>query len=218
MLLVAACPETSADALQRLSIGQRDAHLLTLREWTFGPQLSSLTMCPSCSERLQLTFQVADIRAKPEGEIAETYALSVAGYDVCFRLPDSRDLTAVAASDDFSATRRLLFERCLLTAQQHGDETDAALLPAHVVDAVVERMAQVDPQADVELSLSCPACGHAWQATFDIVSFFWSEIDAWAHRVLRDVHALASVYGWREADILALSPWRRQFYLEMVSQ
>jgi hypothetical protein len=28
------------------------------------------------------------------------------------------------------------------------------------------------------------------------------------------VHALASVYGWSEKEILSLSPARRQFYLE----
>jgi hypothetical protein len=35
--------------------------------------------------------------------------------------------------------------------------------------------------------------------------------------MLRDVHALATAYGWREADIVAMSPWRRQVYLDMVS-
>ena len=36
-------------------------------------------------------------------------------------------------------------------------------------------------------------------------------------RFLRDVHTLASTYGWREADILALSPWRRQYYLALIA-
>jgi hypothetical protein len=49
------------------------------------------------------------------------------------------------------------------------------------------------------------------------VSFFWNEINTWAYRMLRDVHALATAYGWREADIVAMSPWRRQVYLDMVS-
>ncbi|HXI74354.1 MAG TPA: hypothetical protein VNG94_02120, partial [Pyrinomonadaceae bacterium] len=86
-----------------------------------------------------------------------------------------------------------------------------------VTDAVAKRMAEADPQADLRLDLSCPACGHRWQALFDIDSFFWSEINAWAQRVLTEVHALASAYGWRERDILDLSPRRRQFYLGLVS-
>lgn len=220
-LLAAANPDTSPDALAYLSIGQRDARLLTLREWTFGSQLVSLTTCPSCGERLELTFDVADIRAHSPlqvdgGEEAEPLYLNMAGYEVCFRLPSSLDLTAVISSADTAATRHLLLERCLLAARHHGEEVATDELPAEVIDAVVERMAQSDSQADVQLALSCPVCGHHWHPVFDIASFFWSEISAWAYRTLREVHALASAYGWREADILAMSPWRRQLYLELV--
>jgi hypothetical protein len=79
-------------------------------------------------------------------------------------------------------------------------------------------MGEADPQAEVQLALACPACRHQWQVSFDIVSYFWSEINARSQRLLWEVHALASAYGWREADILAISPQRRQFYLEMVGQ
>jgi hypothetical protein len=91
-------------------------------------------------------------------------------------------------------------------------------LPDSVIQAVLERMGHADPQANLEIELSCPACSHNWQETFDIVSFLWSEITAWAIRILREVHVLASAYGWREADILAMNPRRRQAYLELISQ
>ena len=74
---------------------------------------------------------------------------------------------------------------------------------------------QTDPYAEVTLAMSCASCDHRWQGDFDISSFFWSEIEAWAARILHEVHILASTYGWREHDILALSPRRRQIYLEM---
>lgn len=221
-LLGAACPDTPADTLAELSIGQRDARLLTLREWTFGPQLVSLTTCLGCGERLELTFNVADIRVPSpthgeNGEGVEPLSLSVSDYEVCFRLPNSLDLAATADSEDIAAARHLLLERCLLATHQDGEKPATDQLPADIIDAVVEQMAQADPQADVQLALSCPVCSHQWQATFDIVSFFWSEINAWAYRILREVHILAAAYGWREADILTMTPWRRQLYREMVS-
>jgi hypothetical protein len=37
-----------------------------------------------------------------------------------------------------------------------------------------------------------------------------------AKAYLNEVHMLAWAYGWREADILAMSSARRQFYLERV--
>jgi hypothetical protein len=222
LLLEAACPDTPAALLRELDIGRRDACLLALREWTFGPQLGSLVTCPKCGERLELTFGVADIRAlfphRDEGEErAETLSASISGYEVKFRLPNSLDLVAVAASQATDATRQLLLERCIVTAHCDDKETPVHQLPTEVVDAVVERMARTDPQANLELAVACPACNHQWQVIFDIVSFFWSEVNTWAHRTLREVHTLARAYGWSERDILAMSPWRRQCYLEMVS-
>ena len=217
-LLSAAFPQTPPDVLAKLSIGQRDACLLTLREWLFGSNLVSLARCPNCGARLELTFNVADIRVASKAEgVNETLSLSIAEYDVCFRLPNSLDLAAITSHDEATTTRQLLLERCLIAAHQKGEPRLAHQLPAEIVDAIAQQMSQADPQADVQLDLTCPACNHQWQATFDIVSFFWSEIHTWAYRILGEVHTLARAYGWSEAEILALTPWRRQFYLEMVS-
>ncbi|MDQ3256114.1 MAG: phage baseplate protein, partial [Acidobacteriota bacterium] len=54
MLLEAASPEASSDSLANLSIGRRDARLLTLREWTFGSTIVSVADCLKCGERLEL--------------------------------------------------------------------------------------------------------------------------------------------------------------------
>ena len=91
-------------------------------------------------------------------------------------------------------------------------------LPETALQAMVREMERADPQSNLHIRLACPACGHRWQALFDIVSFLWAEINHWAERTLRAVHVLAGAYGWREADILAMSPTRRQMYLEMASR
>jgi len=149
---------------------------------------------------------------------AETTALTLTqdGYEVRFRLPNSVDVTAVTGDRDPTENRRLLFQRCLLDARRKGKTIAAEALPKPVVEAIITQMAAADPQADVQLALDCPACGHHWLAPFDIVAFFWTEINTWAYRVMHEVHLLAAAYGWSEADILALTPWRRRFYLEMV--
>ena len=50
----------------------------------------------------------------------------------------------------------------------------------------------------------------------DIGEFFWRELTVQAKRLLREVHLLARGYGWREADVLALHPRRRQAYLDLL--
>jgi hypothetical protein len=219
-LLSAACPETSRAALAALSIGCRDASLLTLRECTFGPEMASVVMCPGCGQRPELNFNVSDVRVSgaPEASAlpANELTMAVSDYELQFRPPNSLDVAAVIGRPDAVPSRQLLFERCLIAAHRKGEPTTADRLPAEVLDAVAERLSQADPQADLELEISCPFCGQHWRAAFDIVTFFWSEIDAWARRILREVDTLASAYGWCEEDILALSPARRQFYLETV--
>ncbi len=217
-LLSATSPETAPEALARMSIGRRDALLLRLRERTFGPQLASTASCPHCAERLELNFTTHEIAvdAERQDEEEKQFSLSVQGYEVEFRLPSSLDLVAISSSADLHDAQRSLLARCLLYARREGQEAAFDDLPAEVIEAVASEMARRDPQADVQLALNCPQCGHAWRLAFDIVSFFWSEIDAWAQRVLREVHALALAYGWREEEILALSAWRRQVYLGMI--
>jgi len=220
-LLAASCPKTSPDALASMTIGQRDATLLALREQVFGPELAGVVMCPGCGGRLELNFGTKDIRDTEVGFEAEAegaMSMMTGGYELRFRLPNSKDLMALEEQADPDRNRLLLLRRCLLSARRDGKEELADRLPADVIDAVAECMAEHDSQADVQLSGICPLCGHQWRGVFDIVSFFWTEINAWAQRLLREVHMLASAYGWHERDILALSPWRRQLYLEMVGR
>ncbi|MGD1992197.1 MAG: phage baseplate protein [Anaerolineae bacterium] len=219
MLLTAAYPEATPETLAHLSIGQRDHRLLQLRESTFGSQLVSVANCPVCGDYLELVFTVAELQLPHPNNVPSEntpLTLEMGGYEAHFRLPDSLDLAAAADCEDAAAARHLLLTRCLVSASREGEEVDIDQLPEDVIQAMVTRMAQTDPQADVRLALSCPACGHEWEMLFDIVSFFWKEIDAWAVRALHEVHALASAYGWDEADILAMSPARRRFYLEMI--
>jgi hypothetical protein len=215
-LLEAASPDRARAALAQLPVGRRDADLLRLRELTFGPQLVSLAACPACNESLELNFNVADIKATTEAHMLETFISHLRDYEVHFRLPNSLDLLAVADCAELDAARRSLFARCVTCALHAGAEIEPDSLPPEVSAHVVAQMVQADPQADVELALRCPACAHQWRALFDIVSFFWHEIDAWARRMLQEVHIIATAYGWHEAYTLALSPQRRRFYLEMI--
>lgn len=202
-ILAAACPEASSDSLARLTIGQRDARLLALRETMFGPELIGITDCPECGEKVELSFNYSDIHPQPESEAPAELAVQSNGREVPFRLPTTADLLAVNSSEQ-------LLERCLLDRGNH--------LTKDFVPVIIEKMSKADPLADIHLALNCPSCAHQWEAVFDIVAFLWREISAAARRLLREVHTLASVYGWTEPEILSLSPARRRVYLEMATE
>ena len=218
-LLAAAHPEADAGALARLPIGERDARLLRVREALFGPQLDCLALCPRCGERLEASFSVEDVRrgaGSRESDADAIQHIHVDGYDVTFRLPNSHDLVALESCHGARDAEHRLLADCLLEARELERTIVADELPAPLVAAVAQRMADADPGADVQLGLACTACGNHWHATFDIVTHLWTEIDGWARRTLEEVHALASAYGWSEGDILAMTAARRQKYLELL--
>jgi hypothetical protein len=214
-LLAAACPGTPVDELAQRPVGRRDGELLALRRRLFGSRLTALSGCPACRARLEFAFDVEDVEVEGAAAQAGGFGLRVDGFELRFRLPDSLDLLHALTEDEPETCRRLLLDRCLLAARQGEQDRAAAELPVAVADRLAEAMAEVDPQADVRLALACPACGEQWQATFDIVAFLWSELAAWAERTVRDVHALASAYGWSESELLAMHPERRRLYLEL---
>lgn len=216
LLLAAALPERSLEQVAALSIGQRDGQLLRLREATFGSQAVSLADCPQCGLRVQIDLSLDDLHV-PTPEQADPCSMTVGEIEVSYRLPNSFDLIAVARLGDVQAIRYTLLERCLTEIRVAGRSHAIRDLPPDVLEAIEEHMAQRDPQAQVQLSLTCPQCTHVWSATFDIATFFWAEITARAAQLLHEVHTLASVYGWREADILSMSAYRRQAYLDLIN-
>jgi hypothetical protein len=218
LALLAACSDDqSPEELAQLSIGQSDARLLSFREQAFGSQLAAIATCPRCSQAVEFEIDVADIRL-PSVSASATIKLERGAYGMQFRLPNNLDIASLDPEADEQTKRRSLLSRCLLSARHSCAEVSAEDLPAEVVTAIADRMAEADPQADVQFALSCPECGHGWSAPLDIGSFVWSELNARAVRLLSDVHVLASAYGWSEADILSMSAARRQTYLELVNQ
>ncbi len=230
VILAAAYPQASRGDLARLTIAQRDALLFHLRERTFGAQLKGLAGCPGCQERLELAFDSGDLRVQgllPEedallpaaaGEAPSPGPMScrAGGFQVTYRLPTSADLMMVHAQAEPAKAHRALLDACIISVGRQGKPVSLDEIPARALRAIVERIGKAAALADLTVAATCPACGHQWEIIFDIVSYFWSEIAAWAARMLNEIHLLASAYGWREADILAMSAWRRQRYLELM--
>ncbi|MGI0494872.1 phage baseplate protein [Alkalinema pantanalense CENA528] len=217
-LLAFALPEKTGEDLTQLTIGQRDAYLLQLRQSLLGSQLESFATCPHCGEALEFSLQVPDLQlAEPEAISSVTQSVTLDGFEIQFSLPTSRDLAAVVGCREVAIAAQQLTQRCLHRITQSGQTIEAQQLPPSVLMRLSQHMTTVDPQAELLLDLVCPNCGHTWQVLFDIVSFFWTELTVQAKRLLREVHLLARAYGWREGDILTMSATRRQFYLELVT-
>jgi hypothetical protein len=216
LLLAAALPDAGPEALGRLSVGRRDGLLLGIRAAVFGPRLEALGTCDGCGERAEVDFDTERLLGPAETPPV-SLELRIGDVALELRLPDASDLVALADAVDGADAERALLRRCVAAARCGDRSVAPEDLPAPVVDAIAARLSEADPLAEVRLALACPACGRPWSETLDVGGFFWREIEAWAARLLDEVHVLASAYGWTERDVLALTPLRRRHYLERVA-
>ncbi|WP_405811977.1 hypothetical protein OG524_29400 [Streptomyces sp. NBC_01520] len=211
-------PGTGTDALLSVPVGEREADLFALRRSLFGELMQVRIECGSCGEAMEFDLDAGALGVRPA---AGDRLLRVAEDDwvVDFRLPTVADLAAAGAAGSPDGARRRLVTGCTVRALRGGEpvaaERLAALLPERVERLVAEKAAEADPTAEVTLNVACPECGEATRADLDITSYLWTELDNWARDLLLDVHLLATAYGWSEPHILALSPLRRRYYLEL---
>lgn len=204
-----------ADDLRYWPVGMRDRELLRLRAAQFGARLEGLAGCPRCGANTEFALPADALIATPSSIGAVQF--DIEGLRVECRPVNTDDLLAIDASADVESVANVLFDRCVVVTGQDGATLCASSVSPAVRVAVNDQLERADPQADLRLHIQCPACAHEWQAGFDIVSFLWAEVADWARRLLGEVHELASAYGWSEAEILALRPSRRQYYLGMLT-
>lgn len=188
-----------SEDVRALTAGDREALLLELRRLSFGERLESVLTCPEaeCGEQLELELRVDDLLVAPYGEVREEHEAE----GVRFRLPTGGDLEAgaEAARDGVEAGVRTVLGRCVL-AGEPDERLDAAL-------------AKLDPQAEIELAVECPACGQAFSVVFDTGDFIAREVGRDRDALLREIHLLGLHYGWPESELMAMTPRRRRRYV-----
>jgi hypothetical protein len=215
--LLATAGSPDGRPLDQLEVGRANARLLRLHMDMFGPLLACTTQCPACGEALEMDVDAGALLARGPAGPAEPARLRLGSWDLSFRPPTEGDLDAVAAARDPAAAKDLLLQRCVLECfREEEAAASASLVPPEVVSEIGAEMEKRDPLAALELDLQCAGCGHAWSSPLEVDAFLWTRLDAWARRLLRDIHTLASRYGWSEESLTAMSQWRRQTYLDLV--
>jgi hypothetical protein len=198
------------------SLGERDRSLLLVRRRLFGAEYEGISECASCGQRVEFEFDLESLIAISELPAKSEFETRIDDYHCQVRLLTADDLELAATAGSPDQIRQALLRRCLISIRHGPTETDPADLPLSVIDAISQMMASSDPLADVRFNLNCPACGQSWRPRFDALACLWTEIEATALRVLREVHVLAATYHWGQDEILSLADGRRQAYLDLI--
>ena len=206
-LLALACADRPSGDWADLSVAELNIELLRLRRITFGDALRGCLPCGACGSTIEFETSVSAMLDLLESLRPREKATWESGSAIFSMRPaTSRDLAAIASAAD---PRRGLLARCLLVDSDAGE----ALLACE--DQAIEQFNRLNQGAETRFALPCAACGAAEHADLDIGRFLWAELRHAAVNLLRDVHDLASAYGWSERSILAMNARRRAVYLEM---
>lgn len=199
--------------LPDMTVGECDQQLLRLRTNLFGPELDATSRCPHCHEAVEITLTAPVFESY---EVPRTlFVVEDGPYLVECRIPLNRDLAALAHLGR-PPTAHDLLARCVVRVGTDGRVIPVSELPEAIGAAVLNAIAREDPGAEVALTLSCPTCNGQWADVLDIREFLWAELSDWVYELLAEITQLAGAYGWSEQDILAMSDWRRRYYLQSV--
>ncbi len=186
-------------------VGERDAALMQLRTRTFGAIAECLARCPRCEEAVELSLDLRELTVQAPQDAPPPWSFDAPSGRVGIRPVSSRDLQRAARGEVQD-----LLDCCVVEGSCGLTDADRA-----AIEAELERR---DPQAEISLALTCPACDHGWEMLFDIAGHLWSDIEAEARGLLDQVDLLARVYHWSEADVLDMPPGRRRAYLERAAR
>jgi hypothetical protein len=209
LLCAWARPDVAPEQLAQLPLGTVNAALLHMRAALFGPELELQLDCDHCGEELELHLTTGQLLAQaPQVHDAPT-PIDIRGY--AFRLPDSRDLAAIALQQDADAAALELLERCCVGRPDDGGALGDLLTQAEL------QLEAADPLADMRLDVACNACSRRSHAAIDVGALVWNDLQHHVRELLAQVHVLARTYGWSESDVLGLSPARRTAYLNLAT-
>jgi hypothetical protein len=211
------------ESVRDLSVGDREALALHLRRLLVGERMACSLSCPDCREPLDLELLVGELLVPAYPDAGPSFETTVADGDaswrVRFRLPTGRDQEEVGglADDAPEMGADEILRRCILAVTGDG-VSPAAGLPEGIAARLPGSMAELDPQALLDLDMRCPSCGTAFVVPFSPSAFLVRELVDRSRRLIAEVHTLALSYHWSESAILALPARRRHAYLELIDR
>jgi hypothetical protein len=216
-LLAAACPGTSPGQWDTVPIPEVILQLVRLRHISFGSNLTGLLPCSECGAQLEFDLDVPQIIQRLETMAGDAAADWTSGSDrFSMRAVNHLDLVAVSTEAGPEDARLLLLERCTeVNGCPASDKNAFAALRAAETIAL-EAFTRLHQAAEITCRVSCVACGHSGETDLDMARFLWAEVRHGAGKLLREIHELASAYGWSEEAILNMPAHRRERYLEMI--
>jgi hypothetical protein len=205
--------KNNRELVRQLTVGDRVALMLQLHRLTFGDKIDCIVTCPACRDEMSVGLSAGQLLQPAMGEPAVQSEVAVGDVVLRIRPVTGADVEALARSEKGVSLAEALVRSCIISS----DRPLPSPLPQETIAEVSAKLEEMDPQADILLDLSCPACGHHFKAPFFIDDFILREIRTRTRELEREVHWIAFNYHWSEDDILSLPGSKRSRYVDLIN-
>jgi len=211
--LLVAAPGTSVrpGGTWTLSVSDRDRLLAAVYRHLYGDRVEGTVRCTDCGAAFDLTFTLAELARGLESgrRTARTVGPDSEGTYVLpdgrrFRLPTAEDQIAVSGMAPEQGAE-VLASRCLLAGDPAGDR-----------EALEAAMSEVGPVLDLDLGATCAECGAPQEVRFEIRAHLLGTLAAERPCLAREVHSIATAYGWGLNEVLDLPRDQRRGYVRLI--
>ena len=178
--------------ISQLSSPDRNFLLLELRKITFGQELESTYVCPSCAGHTTMVQDLDDLPLRRlNGEYTKEIVVELEdGYEdkggevhttMVFRLPTGEDeeRTASTVKENASQGMNALLTRCLTGLGNMPAPRREALGTKLISDLTMSDRARIErtmraemPGVDMTQKIECENCGRSFQTSLDLTRFF----------------------------------------------
>jgi hypothetical protein len=207
--VIEATPDWQAEDL---TASDRDRLLGAIYRRGFGSRIESTQTCMECGSPFDLSLSLDELTQALEraARASNIRRLDDGSFEtqsgVRFRLPTAREEIAVAENASAEVAAQRLAEWSILEAPPG----------VNAIAAVEEAVEEVAPVVDIDITTACPECGASQVLRFDLQFYVLQAILQERLQLLREMHRIASAYGWSHQEILDLRRSERRGLVDLI--
>lgn len=208
------------EAVWNLTLAARTGALCAIVAQTEGHDALTVPvrcMLPACKQPFEIELSLSALFALAR-DAEQRREIELDGGDGPARRvrrptgADQRRWQAARYTDAMQAARAV-FASLLVEASEA-----ATGVKAQEISRIASFMTEHDPLVSFNAVSVCPACESRQEFSLDLEALLLARLGRHQQALVRDVHRLASRYGWCEREVLALPAWRRRAYLRQIEQ
>lgn len=203
----------SATLLRELSIGDRVALMLHVRQLELGDNLDCTVSCPRCGKVMSTVLSAAKLLDMTHPAPSVSYGLEAGGFYLQVKPLTAQDQDLILTIKEGDDVQQTMARSCILNSDVPLPEK----LSNEVIEALGLKLEQIDPLSDIVLDLSCLECGDKLHISFNAEDFILQELGISHGDIESEVHWLALHYHWSENEILSLPMQRRRKYISLIN-